>query len=69
MFIGSTVFVVLDTIQSMYGARDAFGTLQEHDCSRLTRLSIAQNVVLRMMVRDGFAEAINALVKLTYRLS
>ncbi|KAI5885951.1 DUF1768-domain-containing protein [Schizophyllum commune H4-8] len=49
MFIGSTVFVVLDTIQSMYGARDAFGTLQEHDCSRLTRLSIAQNVVLRMM--------------------
>ncbi|KAL1729111.1 hypothetical protein EV714DRAFT_285242 [Schizophyllum commune] len=49
MFIGSTVFVVLDTIQSMYGARDAFGTLQEHDCTHLTHLSIAQNVVLRMM--------------------
>ncbi|KAL1754430.1 hypothetical protein FB107DRAFT_275763 [Schizophyllum commune] len=49
MFIGSTVSVVLDTIQSMYGARDAFGTLQEHDCTHLTHLSIAQNVVLRMM--------------------
>ncbi|KAI4518451.1 DUF1768-domain-containing protein [Schizophyllum commune Loenen D] len=49
MFFGSTVFVVLDTIQSMYGARDAFGTLQEHDCTHLTHLSIAQNVVLRMM--------------------
>ena len=56
MFIGSTVFVVLDTIQSMYGARDAFGTLQEHDCTHLTHLSIAQNVVLRMMVSSDFGD-------------
>lgn len=49
MFMGSTVFVTMDAIQGLYGARDAFGGLRENDCAHLTTLSIAQNVVLRFM--------------------